>query len=337
MKLFEPITLGTLSLKNPLIMAPMCTYSVNQHDGIATDFHLAHYTARAIGNVGLIIVEATGILPEGRITDDCLGLYDDTQIEPLARIVRAVHARGAKIAIQLNHAGRKCTATDGIDTIYGPSAIAYDESYRQPEALDEAGIERIITAFQASAKRALAAGFDGIEIHGAHGYLLSEFISPLSNQRADRYQDGSVFVEAVVKAVKAVFPKEVWIRLSSTDYEPAGFKVNDLYPLINTLKAYINVVHVSSGGITPTVPPHIYPGYQIADAVAIKQACNIPVIGVGILEDPDLANYLLESGSIDYIALGRGLVNDPNWYLRLCQARHRQDLIPTVYKRAFRG
>ena len=204
MKLLEPIKLGNLELKNRVVMEPMCMYSALKHDGVATPFHVAHYSARAIGGVGLVIVEATGVSPEGRISDACLGLYNDEQTQALKKVVESVHYNGAKIAIQINHAGRKCGAIDGVDTIYGPSELAYNDKYRTPKALDEEGIDRVITEFTQAARRAHDCGFDALEIHGAHGYLLSQFMSPYANERSDEYADGILFTKKVVEAVRNV-------------------------------------------------------------------------------------------------------------------------------------
>lgn len=259
MKIFENNQLAGITLKNRIVMPPMCMYQVANHNGRATDFHFTHYTARAIGQVGLIIVEATGVTPNGRITDECLGLYDDQQIEPLKCIVDGVHQYGSKIAIQLNHAGRKCTAVDGVDEIVGPSQIAYNDEYRTPKGLSIDEIKNVIEAFKQAAIRAEKAGFDGIEIHGAHGYLISEFLSPLVNTRADEYgfpHQGRFLCE-VVEAMTSAVSIPVWIRVSTTDYETHGYTVDDLIPILEKVKDKLACIHVSSGGITP-VEPIIY-------------------------------------------------------------------------------
>lgn len=333
MRIFEPTKFGHLDLKNPLFMAPMCMYQVEKHDGKATSFHLAHYTQRAIGQIGCIIVEATGVSPEGRITDLCLGLYDDQQIEPLQAIVDAVHLQGSKIAIQLNHAGRKSEAKDGIDVIYAPSEIAFSDHYRTPKEMDLNDIKRVIHDFKEAARRAQEAGFDAIELHGAHGYLVNQFMSPASNLRNDEYAQPAKFAYDVLTAMKEVFHGDLWIRVSSQDFAENGYKVPYMIEILQTLKPLITGVHVSSGGNTPIAPPHIYPGYQVKDALQIKHALGLPVIVVGLLNEPDLVNYLLEAEQVDYVALGRPLLDDPNWYLHHAKARKKEDLIFSGYKR----
>ncbi len=336
MKLFEPYELDSIHLKNRLVVPPMCMYQVKNHDGIATDFHYTHYTNLAIGQAGLIIVEATGVLPEGRITDNCLGLYRDEQISPLKRIVDSVHQYGSSIAIQLNHAGRKSEAVDHIDACVAPSAIAFNDRYRMPHALSEPEIQEIISAFASAAKRAEEAGFDGIEIHGAHGYLINQFISPVTNKRNDVYKDHGLFLRQVVEATAKAVSIPVWLRLSSTDYEPQGYTVKDMINILTPLKNTLACLHVSSGGVTLTPPTSIYPGYQIGDALILREKLRLPVIGVGLLDSPDLVNYLLESNQVDLVAIGRGLLHDPFWLMNVAKARKKEDLIFPSYLRGFK-
>lgn len=338
MKLLEQYTIGNTEVKNRVVMEPMCMYSAYQHDGIPTSFHLAHYVSRAIGQVGLIIVEATGVVPEGRITDNCLGLYNDEQMEAFKPIVNAVHDYGSKIAVQLNHAGRKCTAVDGVDTIYGPSAIAFDETYRTPKEMSEEDIQSVFKAFQEAAIRADKAGFDGIEIHGAHGYLISEFMSPMSNQRSDKYKDGKVFINELTKAVREVWPKDkfITIRVSATDYEENGYDVNDTIRMLEDVKDIYDIFNISSGGITPIRPTALYPGYQVGFATKIKNALNRPVIACGLLNSQDLASFILETNQADMIGLARPLLNDPHWVLKVAQSRRKMDVIPAQYERGFK-
>jgi NADPH2 dehydrogenase len=337
MKLFNEAYIGNMPLKNRVIMPPMCMYEVHKHDGIATSFHLAHYVQRAIGQVGLIIVEATGVLPEGRITDRCLGLWNDTQKEALKPLVEAVHLQGSKIAIQLNHAGRKCTAIDGVDTIYAPSALAYDENSRIPQALTPEEIQIIIQAFRLSAKRADEAGFDAIEIHAAHGYLLSEFISPITNQRTDKYKDPSILLVELVAAIKTVWPhtKPIIIRISATDYEQSGYTVDDVAKILQPILNDIDAIHVSSGGITTTVPK-AYPGYQVPFATQIKHLSNKPVIAVGLINEMSLALDIIENDRADFVAIGRALLRNPHWYLDALFKTDRHDKLPSAYVRGFR-
>lgn len=336
-KILEKHSVNSIELKNRIIMEPMCMYSVTAHDGIATDFHYAHYVSKAIGQVGLIIVEATGITPEGRISDLCLGLWNDDQKNVLKKIVDGIHDQGGKAIIQLNHAGRKCRATTGVNTIYAPSAIAFSERDRTPKALDKTEIKRIIQAFVHSAKLALEAGFDGIEIHAAHGYLLSQFMSPHSNHRDDEYKDGSLILEELTAALKVFWPtdKILSIRFSSTDYSENGLTVESTIQQIKSVAKSYDFINVSSGGITTQPPHNIYPGYQVNHAIQIKKAVNVPVIACGLLGNYDLATFLVESEQVDYIGLARPLLQNPNWALGLYAKDNQKDAITIQYQRAF--
>ncbi len=336
-KILEKHSINSTPLKNRVVMEPMCMYSATNHDGIATDFHYAHYVSSAIGQVGLIIVEATGISPEGRISDLCLGLWNDEQKNALKKIVDGVHAQGGKIIIQLNHAGRKCTATTDVDTIYAPSALAFSEKDRTPKALEESEIKAIIQDFVHSAKLALEAGFDGIEIHAAHGYLLSQFMSPHSNQRTDRYKNGSVILEELTTAFKEFWPqnKILSIRFSTTDYSENGLNIDSTIEQIKNVTASYDLINISSGGITTQPPLNIYPGYQVNHAIKVKNELDATVIACGLLGDYDLATFLIESGQVDYIGLARPLLQNPNWILPLYAKHNQKDAITRQYQRAF--
>lgn len=337
MKIFEPSNIGNLTVKNRFIMPPMCMYSAFNHDGVATQFHHAHYVSRAIGQVGLIIVEATGVVPEGRITDECLGLWNDTQKEALKKIVDDVHKEGSMIGIQLSHAGRKCTAVDGVDTIYGPSEVAYSDAYRTPKAMSHEDIESMIQAFVSAAKRADEAGFDAIELHFAHGYLLSSFMSPLSNQRDDQYKDARVLYRKLMDAIHTVWPQEkpIIIRVSATDYEEDGYDVYHAIEMLKPILKDIDAVHVSSGGITP-IKPKAYPGYQVPFATIIKKETKKPTIAVGLITTAEQAIDIIETDRADYVAIGRGILRNPHWVLEAMINSKRRDLLPKQYLRGFR-
>lgn len=337
MKLFKPYEVNQTTFKNRLVMAPMCQYMCHQHDGHVTTHHHTHYTARAIGQVGYIIVEATGISPEGRITDDCLGLWHDDQVAGFKKLVDDVHELGSHIGIQLNHAGRKCTAVDGVDTIYAPSALAFDETSRTPKALSVEDIKHVINDFKQAAIRADQAGFDSLEIHGAHGYLVSQFLSPISNQRTDQYKDPVIFLEELLDAIESVWPshKLLTIRVSASDYEEGGTHVSEMIEILRPFKDRFDIINVSSGGITPIRPPHIHPGYQVPFATAIKEALNVPVIACGLINELDLVSDVLENGRADLVAMGRNLLRDPQWLLTQAQKRRKQDVIPKSYLRAY--
>lgn len=337
MKIFEASKIGDLTLKNRFIMPPMCMYSAFNHDGMVNSFHKAHYVSRAIGQVGLIIVEATGVVPEGRITDQCLGLWNDAQRDGLKEIVTAVHEQGSSIGIQLSHAGRKCTAVDGVDTIYGPSAIAYSDAYRTPKAMRKEDIKHMIQSFVDAAKRANEANFDAIELHIAHGYLLSSFMSPLSNLREDEYKDASVLYTELIAAIKTVWPKEkpIILRISATDYEKDGY---DVYHAIKTLQPIldnVDAIHVSSGGITP-IKPKAFPGYQVPFASIIKEVTKKPVIAVGLITTPEQVIDIIENDRADYVACGRALLRNPHFVLEAMMNSKRKDLLPEQYQRGFR-
>lgn len=336
-KILENHSINSVELKNRVIMEPMCMYSVDTHDGIANDFHYAHYVSKAIGKIGLIIIEATGITPEGRISDQCLGLWNVAQKEALAKIANGIHAQGSKAIIQLNHAGRKCTASDGTDKIYAPSDIAFNEDYRVPHALTKDEITNIIQSFVHSTKLALEAGFDGIEIHAAHGYLLSQFMSPVSNRRVDEYKDGKIILKELTDALKAFWPQDkiLSIRISTTDYEENGLTVDMTIGMLKNIVSNYDFINISSGGITPKPPQAIYPGYQVNDAIKIKKELNAHVIACGLLGNYDLATYLIESGSIDYIGLARPLLQNPHWVLNLYAKHQQKDDITQQYLRAF--
>jgi NADPH2 dehydrogenase len=338
MKTYEPFQIKDLTLKNRIVMPPMCMYSAPE--AIPTDFHLLHYGARALGGVGLIIVEATGILPEGRISDNCLGLWKDEQIPAFTRLVDQVHRFGAKIGIQLNHAGRKCVAS--VEKIYAPSAIKFgpDGTYRNPVEMDLEDIASVTHAFAAAAGRALEAGFDVVELHGAHGYLLNQFLSPLSNHRKDTYgidiEGRSRLLQEVARAVRTRWPSEkpLFLRVSAHDYVPGGMTTDQLVQIIEMIKAEVDVIHVSSGGLTPVMPDS-FPGYQIPFAEIIRKSCAIPTIAVGLITTIEMIEETLGNNRADLVALGRELLRNP--FFPLLEARkHGIDLPwPKPYERAF--
>ncbi|WP_459128861.1 NADH:flavin oxidoreductase/NADH oxidase [Guggenheimella bovis] len=327
MKLFTPIILDKLSVNNRLVMPPMCTY--NATNGLANELHYAHYSARALGGVGLIIVEATGVCPEGRITEQCLGLWNDEQEASLKELVRRVHALGSKIAIQLNHAGRKSRAQDWT---VAPSSIPFDETYPIPKELTEAEIEGIIERFKESSLRAERAGFDSIEIHAAHGYLLHEFLSPLSNHRTDRYGiDRGLLLKEVMEAIRSVTKLPIIVRLSATDWE-GGLTVKDLYPVVKELKA--DLYDISTGGnIQASIP--LYPGYQLPFSEEIKNSCGVKTIGGGLITTFDQAEEALQRGAADLIFMGRELLRNPFFLHETARMLGiKEEVVPKMYWRA---
>jgi len=358
-ELFSPITLRDLTLRNRTVVAPMCQYSAQ--DGFANDWHFAHLGRFAIGGFGLVIVEATGVVPEGRITYADLGLWKDEQIAPLARIVNFLHSQGAAAGIQLAHAGRKASTPlpwrNGFDetaeekqqlhfeswTPVAPSAEIHAENknFTTPEALDDAGIRHVIDSFVAAARRAEQAGFDTVEIHAAHGYLLDQFLSPLANKRTDRYggsrENRMRLLLEVTEAVRAVWPahKPLLVRLSVSDWHPDGWQVEDSVVLTKELKALgVDAIDASSGGFEGA-QMQVGADYQVPFATAVRNQGGLPAMAVGLLGDVQRAEAIIANGEADFIALARGALDNPNWPLH---ARHElgagdYDLWPNQTKR----
>lgn len=338
MYLLNSFTVKSMTLHNRIVMPPMCMYSAGT-DGIANEFHFTHYTSRAVGGVGLIIMEATGVLPRGRISDHCLGLWNDDQAKALKPIVTACQKQGTKVAIQLNHAGRKCEAREKI--IYAPSAIPFSQDSPMPREMTEEDIHETVNAFRDSAARAAEIGFDAIEIHGAHGYLISEFLSPLTNHRTDGYGGSTekrcrILIE-ILKAIHEVWPveKPILLRVSAEDYEPNGMHLEEMSKIINLVKPYIDVLDVSTGGVVSTPPMKIYPGYQVKIAEQLKQVCGIPVVTVGLITDPHQVEEILGGERADLVALGRELLRDPYWILHTARNMEVEYPWPEQYRRGF--
>lgn len=334
MKLFEKYEVNNTVFKNRLVMLPMCTYSSFNEDGVISEFHRAHYASRAIGQTGYIIIEATGVSPNGRITDNCLGLYTDEQRDQLKTLVTSLHTFDTKVGIQLNHAGRKCKSKDEI---VAPSPIAFSENHRLPHELSIEEVSLVIQDFKAAAKRADEAGFDAIEIHAAHGYLINQFISPITNKRSDKYSDPKIFLEELITEITSVWPQEklLTIRISHTDYEELGYDVNNIIELLKPYKDVIDIVNVSSGAVTNKVPESIYPGYQVEAATTIKNALEIPVICGGLINDLDLALDILENSRADFIGMGRNLLRNPQWLIEQAKKYGYDSIVPMQYERAY--
>ncbi|GFP77615.1 NADPH dehydrogenase NamA [Clostridium fungisolvens] len=338
MNIFSKYDLKNTTLKNKIVMPPMCMYSAD-NDGKANDFHYNHYITRAIGGVGFIIVEATGITENGRISDNDLGIWDDSHIDGLKTIVEGVKKYGSKIAIQLNHAGRKYTGN--FSEAVAPSKIGFDEDSILPRELTKNDIKEIITKFKEAAQRADKAGFDAIEIHGAHGYLIHQFLSPLSNLRTDEY-GGSVknrtkFLKEILQAIKEVWPenKAISLRVSSDDYTTDGITLDDMIEIINEVKKYIDIVHVSTGGLVPAKIA-VYPGYQVNYSNEIRNKCNIPTIAVGLITDLNMAEEIVSNKRADLVAIGRELLRNPFLILNDARDKNLDIDYPKQYLRAFK-
>lgn len=332
-QLDSPFTLKGLSLKNRIVMAPMCQFSVDAEDGTPNDWHYVHYVSRAVGGTGLIIVEMTDVDPDGRITNRDLGFWSDDQIPAYQRIVSGVHKYGAKIGIQLAHAGRK--AEDAAQPV-GASNIPVFE-LKPPRALTTEEVKVTVTQFKEAAVRAVEAGFDTIELHGAHGYLLHQFHSPGINNRTDEYgQDFSRFGVEVIQAVRSVMPSDMplMMRISAVEYMDGGYGLEHSIELGKRYKeAGVDIFHVSSGGEAPpgVLKPANHAGYQVPFARAFKQALNVPVIAVGKLDDPHLAEATVANGDAELIAVGRGMLNDPYWALHAIKTIDRKVIPPVQY------
>jgi 2,4-dienoyl-CoA reductase-like NADH-dependent reductase (Old Yellow Enzyme family) len=317
----------------------MCQCSVTARDGKPNEWHYTHLASRAVGGVGLIEIEMTSIEPDGRITDLDLGLWSDEQVTPFARLVDACHRYGAKVAVQIGHAGQK--AEDALQPV-APSAVGFDgPNYKTPRPLATDEVKRLVDAFAASARRALAAGVDTVELHGAHGYLLHQFHSQMTNRRADRYgQDLTLFGTEVVQAVKTELPSRcpLIMRVSAVEYVDGGYGIGYSEAFCKAYqRAGIDMFHVSSGGEgTPgRRRPGNFPGYQVPFARAIREALGVPVIAVGMLEDYQLADSVIGNEDADLVAIGRGLLRDPYWPLHAALALGCTPEVPKQYHRAF--
>ncbi|MBW4041857.1 MAG: NADH:flavin oxidoreductase/NADH oxidase [Acidobacteria bacterium] len=328
--LFQPVRIRDLTVPNRVWVSPMCQYSAEGRDGVATDWHLVHLGALAQGGAGLVMTEATAVSPEGRISSWDLGIWNDAQRDALAPIVDFIHARGAIAAVQLAHAGRKASTypewrgrgsqaiEDGGWTTVGPSAIAFD-GYAEPAALDEAGIRKVVSDFAAATHRAVDAGFDVVELHAAHGYLLHQFLSPLANRRTDAW-GGSLEHRArllldVVRAVRGAVGESVpvLVRFSGTDWVEGGWTVEDTETVARwAAEAGADWFDVSSGGVVADARIPVGPGYQVPLATAVRTATGLPVNAVGLIETAEQAEAIVASGRADAVMLARALLRDPH-------------------------
>ncbi len=312
-KLFSPFSIRNVSFKNRIVMAPMCM-DMADSAGNAKDFHVIHYATRAIGGVGLIIIEATAVESCGRISSFDLGIWDDYQIDGLKRITKSIKRFGAASGIQIAHAGRKCQAAEE-NLIYAPSAIAFDDTYRTPIEMTSDDMTRVINSFSNATYRAKMCGFDFIEIHAAHGYLINQFLSPITNKRNDEF-DGSIENRAkllllIIQAVRNLWDGPLGIRISAEDFMEEGNHPEDLAKVCVLAKdAGVDIVNVSSGGIV-SVTPKSYPGYQLKYAEYIKQKANIPVMAGGLLTESLHMEEILSNDRADMVYLGRELLRNP--------------------------
>jgi NADPH2 dehydrogenase len=348
-KLFQPFALRNVELANRVAVAPMCQYSAI--DGRAQPWHLQHYGSLAVSGPGLVVIEATGVLPEGRISDSCLGLWDDATEAAFAELIKAIKSFGSsRIGVQLSHAGRKAgfqkpwvsaAPLSPPWRVWAPSAIPFDQGSNTPEELDEDELKRVKAAFAAAVVRADRIGVDVIELHSAHGYLLHQFLSPLSNRRSDAY-GGSLenrlrFPLEVVEAARAALPADrpLGARISATDWTEGGFSLDEAVVYANALReAGVDFICVSSGGGVANARVPIGPGYQLGLARRIRQEAAVATRAVGLLVTPHQAEDALQAGDADLIALGRGFLDDPRWVWRAAHALGAEVAYPPQYIRA---
>ncbi|WP_136519028.1 NADH:flavin oxidoreductase/NADH oxidase [Cellulomonas telluris] len=355
--LFTPLTLRGVTFPHRVWMAPMCQYSAEPTGpaaGVPHDWHVQHYGSRAAGGAALVITEATAVTPEGRITPFDLGLWNDAQLAGHRRLTALAHAQGARAGVQLAHAGRKAstdapwrggaplTADEGGWETVGPSAVPFAEGHPAPRGLSTAEVADVVRAFADAARRAVEAGYEVVEVHAAHGYLLHQFLSPDSNHRDDAYggsfENRTRLVREVVEAVRAAVPEDVvvLVRVSATDWvEPAGWTADDTVRLAADLAPLgVDMVHVSTGGNLPRVRIPAGPGYQVPFAARIRAEAGLPTVAVGMITDAAQAEQVLADGSADAIALARPLLADPYWPLRAALELGVEPVVPQQYERA---
>jgi 2,4-dienoyl-CoA reductase-like NADH-dependent reductase (Old Yellow Enzyme family) len=351
-ELFQPFAVRGIELRNRIVVSPMCEYSCV--DGFANDWHVVHLGSRAVGGAGLIFTEAIAVTPDGRISPADLGIYHDEHVDELARIVRFVKSAGALIGTQLAHAGRKAStaapwlggdsvsvADGGWLPVYAPSAVAFSPASIVPEALDDAEIAAIVRAFAAGARRTAAAGFDVLELHAAHGYLMHQFHSPISNRRTDRYggsfENRIRFTLEVVDAVRAVWSEAqpLFVRISATDWVDGGWTIDESVELARILKGRgVDLIDVSSGGTVATAAIPLGPGYQVPFAARIRREAQIATGAVGMITEAAQAEQILTDGSADLIFIARELLRDPYWPLHAAHELGVDVAWPKQYQRA---
>ncbi len=350
--LFEPLQLREISLRNRIVVSPMCQYS--SPDGYANDWHLIHLASRAVGGAGLVFTEAAAVEPRGRISPQDLGIWSDAQAQALARIAAAIHSFGAVAGIQLAHAGRKAStpppwegrralvATEGGWPVVGPSALAFSNDSPVPQALSLDEIQAVQAAFVQAAQRSLAAGFKVAEIHAAHGYLLHQFLSPLSNHRQDDYggsfENRVRLVCEVTQAVRKVWPEHypLWVRISATDWLEHGWDLEQSLALSGKLKRLgVDLIDCSSGGLLPGGKIPVGPGYQTPFAERIRREVGLQTGAVGLITSPEQADQIIRTGQADVVLLARQLLRNPYWPHQAAKQLGHDPLWPIQYERAW--
>ena len=350
-QLFRPVTFRSITARNRIMVSPMCQYSAV--DGMANDWHFQHLASRAAGGAGIVCVEMTNVEARGRITAGCMGLWNDGQRDALARIAKFVKSMGAVAAIQIAHAGRKASTMrpweggkglapgQGGWPIIGPSALPFDEGFPVPQEMDLGTIAAIVSQFAASARRAREAGFDIVELHGAHGYLISTFLSPVSNRRTDRYggsfENRTRFLLEVVDAVRTEWPAEkpLFVRISCTDWMEGGWSLEESVKLAQILKSggKVDLVDCSSGGVDPRQKIDLRPGYQVPFAAAVRSRAGIATGAVGMISAPEMAEEIVAGGQADLVIMARAFLNDPYWPLHAAKVLKTKIPWPPQYLR----
>jgi 2,4-dienoyl-CoA reductase-like NADH-dependent reductase (Old Yellow Enzyme family) len=350
--LFDPLAIRDVTLANRVVVSPMCEYS--SHDGLANDWHFVHLASRAVGGAGLVLTEATAVLPEGRISPQDLGIWNDKHVEPLARIVRFIHEQGSVAGMQLAHAGRKASTyrpwegggaipenEGGWKNVVAPSALRFADNYPLPQALTHDGIQEVIVAFAQAAQRACLAGFRVIEIHAAHGYLIHEFLSPLSNKRDDAYggsfENRTRLLREIIAAVRSAWPKgaPLFVRISATDWAEGGWNIQQSIELVSGMKELgVDLIDCSSGGLVPHAEIPVGPGYQTAFADRIRRETGILTGAVGMITSPIQAEHIVATGQADAVIMAREFLRDPYWPLRAAMELAQPISWPVQYLRA---
>ena len=349
--LFSPFSLRSVTFPNRIGVSPMCQYS--SQDGFANDWHLVHLGSRAQGGAGLVVFEASAVVPEGRISSGDLGIWKDSHIPKLEQIVRFLHSQGVLAGIQLAHAGRKGSMSvpfagerlllpeEGGWQPVGPSALAFDPNYAVPQSLAQAGIAEVVTAFGLAARRALAAGFDIVEIHAAHGYLLHQFLSPLANRRTDKYggsfENRTRLALEVVDAVRVEWPAHLplFVRISATDWADGGWSPDESVHLARLMGQHeVDLIDVSSGGQIPNASIPAAPGFQVPFAARIRKEAGIATAAVGLITDPAQADAIIAKGEADLVLMAREMLRDPYWSVHAAAALGEPASWPAQYLRA---
>ena len=350
--LLDPLTIRDVTFANRVFVSPMCQYS--SASGYANDWHLVHLGSRAVGGAGLVLTEATAVLPQGRISPQDLGIWEDGHVEMLTKIVRFIHEQGSVAGMQLAHAGRKASTSrpweghnavpeseGGWTKVIAPSALPFSETYPMPQELTAAGIREVTDAFAAAARRACQAGIRVVEIHAAHGYLIHEFLSPLSNRRTDEYggsfENRTRLCREIVEAVRSAWPKELplFIRISATDWVDGGWTLEESVRLVLELKELgVDLIDCSSGGNVPHAEIPVGPGYQTMFAERIRREAGIMTGAVGMITSPQQADQIIRTGQADAVIMAREFLRDPYWPLRAGRELKQPIAWPVQYLRA---